>query len=100
MDALLQNAFCIFNLCEGLLWVGIAVGFAVVFARKRRNPDLMLATGLLFLAYGVSDFVEIRTGGWYKPWSLLLWKVCSILGFAIMYRLFRNRRKSSTAETA
>jgi hypothetical protein len=97
VDVLLQSVFYAFNLCEGLLWGGIAVGFAVVFIRKRKNPDLMLASGLLFLAFGISDFVEIRTGGWYKPWWLLLWKASCLLGFAFVYALFRRRKKKGAA---
>mgnify|MGYP001601553705 CR=1 FL=1 len=92
MDALIDHAFGIFNLCEGTLWIGIAVGFAVVYYRKRQNPDLMLASGLLFLAFGISDYVEIETGGWYKPWWLLLWKASTLLGFFIVHILFRRRR--------
>jgi hypothetical protein len=92
MDTLIQGIFVIFNLCEGLLWSGIGIGFAVALSRKRQNPDLMLATALLFLAFGISDFVEITTGGWYKPWWLMLWKASCLVGFAVMYTLFRIRR--------
>ncbi len=92
METLVEHIFTVFNLCEGLLWIGIAVGFAVVFRRRRQDPDLMLAAGLLFLAFGLSDFVEIKTGGWYKPWWLLLWKASCLLGFAVVFLRFRSRR--------
>ena len=97
MDAFVENVFYVFNLCEGLLWIGMAIGFLVVLARKRQNVDLMLATSLLFLVFGISDFVEIETGGWYKPWWLLLWKASCLVGFASVYTLFRKRRRASKA---
>jgi hypothetical protein len=94
VEALAESAFVLFNVCEGILWIGIAVGFAVVYHRKRENLDLMLASGLLFLAFGVSDFVEIQTGGWYKPWWLLCWKGGTLLSFVVVYVLFRRRRST------
>ena len=97
MDAYVESVFYVFNLCEGLLWIGMAIGFSVVFIFKRRDPYLMLSTGLLFLAFGISDFVEIETGGWYKPWWLLLWKASCLVGFASVYTLFRKRRRASKA---
>jgi hypothetical protein len=99
MELLARRVFVIFNLCEGILWIGVAVGVAVVLAHKRRNPDLMLITGLLFLAFGISDFVEITTGGWYKPWWLLLWKGLCLTGFAAVYLLFRRRRRTTSLPT-
>jgi hypothetical protein len=96
IDAIVESVFYIFNLCEGLLWTGIGVGFVVVLVRKRRNTDLMIGTALLFLAFGLSDFVEIHTGGWYKPWWLLLWKASCLAGFAAVYALFRRRWRTET----
>jgi hypothetical protein len=92
MEAAAESAFCIFNICEGILWIGIAVGFAVVFYRRHQNLDLMLASGLLFLSFGLSDLVEIKTGGWYKPWWMLCWKGATLLAFVVVYLLFRRRR--------
>jgi hypothetical protein len=92
MEAAAESDFCIFNICEGILWIGIAIGFAAVFYRRRENLDLMLASGLLFLSFGLSDFVEIKTGGWYKPWWMLGWKGATLLGFVVVYVLFRKRR--------
>jgi len=91
-ESLAETTFTVFNACEGVLWVGIAIGFGVVFARRRQDADLMLAAGLLFLTFGISDFVEIRTGGWYKPWWLLAWKASNLLAFVAVYALFRRRR--------
>ena len=81
-----------FNLCEGLLWILIGVGF-VVLLRKREHADLRLAASVLFVTFGVSDFVEMWSGGWYRPWWLLAWKAADICGLVLLYALFRKRRK-------
>jgi hypothetical protein len=99
MEALATWAFSVFNVCEGLLWIGIAVGFALVYGRKRENGDLMLASGLLFLAFGISDFVEIWTGGWYRPWWMFLWKATTLGGFILVYVLFRIRESTTAAQS-
>jgi len=91
LETVLQHAFTIFNFCEGLVWLAIAVGFAVVFRKRRQNADLMAAAGLLFMTFGMSDFVEIQTGGWYKPWWLLAWKASNLAGLAAVYVLYRRR---------
>lgn len=90
-EAFVQHVFSVFNLCEGLLWLGIAVGFGFVYHKRRQNAALMAAAGLLFMTFGLSDFVEIQTGGWYKPWWLLAWKAFNLLGFIVVYLLHRRR---------
>jgi hypothetical protein len=90
-EAFAQHAFFVFNLCEGLLWLAIALGFAFVYRKRRQNADLMVAAGLLFMTFGLSDFVEIQTGGWYKPWWLLAWKASNLVGFVMVYLLHRRR---------
>lgn len=96
MEETAHRVFCIFNVCEGLLWISISVGFAVACGRKRQHHDLTLATAVLFLAFGLSDFVEIRTGGWYKPWWLLSWKAANVTGLLAVYLIFRKRRLGGT----
>jgi hypothetical protein len=86
------RVFCVFNFGEGIVWILIAFGIAVVFWRKRENADLMMASALLFLTFGISDFVEIKTGGWYKPWWLFAWKAANLLGLVIVCLMFRKRR--------
>jgi hypothetical protein len=92
------EVFRIFNLWEGCLWIGFGITFACVLARKRQHAGLMAPASLLFLAFGVSDFVEIKTGGWYTPWWLLLWKASCLVGFAVLYGLFCKGRASKRKE--
>jgi hypothetical protein len=100
MDSALQNTFVVFNVCEGMLWVSIAVGILVVVYRKRQNADLMLVLAVLFAAFGVSDWVEITTGGWYKPWWMLTWKASNLVGFAVTFLLLRRRERRVHEDTA
>jgi hypothetical protein len=97
-DLVVDNLFWVFNLCEGLLWIGIGIGCVVRLVRVRQNRDVISAGSLLFLAFGISDFVEIHTGGWYKPWWLLLWKASCLAGFVVVYGLFRARRTPRAEE--
>ena len=97
MDASIERLCGVFNFLEALLWLGIAAGFAAVFYRRRKNPRLMLAAGLLFVAFGVSDFVEIKTGAWYRPWWLFAWKAASVVGFFVVFVLFWRRRSAAAS---
>jgi len=91
MEPTAEQAFAMFNACEGLLWMGISLGLLVVLYRKRQNAELMLVLAALFAAVGVSDWIEIGTGGWYKPWWVLTWKVTNFLGRAMTLVLLRRR---------
>ena len=77
-----------FNLGEGLLCLGIAL---VLVVRTRRLQDrswLGYGAAVSFALFGVSDFIEVRTGAWYSPWPLLLLKaacVLSLMGHLVVY---------------
>lgn len=79
-----------FNLAEGILWTAIALGFLVAAQRNPRWRGWKLAACLAFAAFGLSDFVEIQTGGWYKPWWLLVWKAANICALALLFLLSRR----------
>ena len=67
--------FEIANYVEAGVWVGMAVWCAVRGYRRGQWRTWVLA-GVLVI-FGVSDVVEVRTGAWYRPWWLLVWKgVC------------------------
>lgn len=91
METAARKAFVIFNACEGLLWTAIAVGLLIVVCQKRQNPGLILALAFLFFTFGVSDWVEIGTGGWYKPWWMLAWKAMDLSGLATILLILRRR---------
>ena len=91
LDTAIQHTFTLFNLAEGLLWLGIAAGFAFTMYKGYPNTGLRIVAAILFLTFGISDFVEIQTGGWYKPWWLLAWKASNLVGFVILFTQFRRR---------
>jgi hypothetical protein len=93
LDNTIQHAVAVFNLLEGLLWLGIAAGLTWRLCRDRSNADLKAVAALLFLTFGLSDFVEIQTGGWYKPRWLLAWKASNLVGFVIVYAMYRRRSR-------
>ncbi len=87
-----DHTFRVFNAVEGVFWMTIGVGFFLALLRASGNCDLLLTTGILFLIFGASDFVEIRTGAWYRPWWLLTWKASTVVALALMYALYKKRR--------
>lgn len=98
MESALHHAFVVFNICEGILWVTVAAGVMIVLCRKRRNADLMLVLAVLFATFGVSDWVEITTGGWYKPWWMLAWKASNLAGFAATFLALRRRDRTGPSD--
>ncbi len=95
------SAAQLFNLAEAALWLGIGawlIFLAFLQSRPFRegigNPGRVRTalTGLVFLAFGASDLVEIRTGAWWKPWWLLTWKAACI---ALLFWLWRTHRRQS-----
>jgi hypothetical protein len=92
MDAFLEHLCSVFNFFEALFWIAVAASFGVTYWWKRQNGDLMLAAGLLLFEFGLSDFVEMRTGAWYRPWWLCVWKVTTVIALLVVFVLFRRRR--------
>lgn len=87
-------AFRWFNLLEGLFWLVVAGAFAV--GACRRGSRLALPAAALFVAFGISDWVEITTGAWWRPWWLLIWKGGCIAGLLLTYRLYLRRGGTAT----
>ncbi len=84
-----------FNFYEAFIWFFVA-GISLAYARKskdRRQRIFLLWTVPLWIAFGVSDFVEIQTGAWYKPWWLLAWKGVCVIGNATLLGCYYARSK-------
>ena len=84
------------NLLEAALWCAIGFAFLIAAIRvsaRRRYQCIVLA--IAFIAFGASDIVEVRTGAWWRPWWLLLWKggcVVTLLVYLVKYIQDRRQR--------
>ncbi|CAN5450441.1 hypothetical protein BH23VER1_BH23VER1_03900 [soil metagenome] len=82
-----------FNLAEGVLWILVAFITLRLPARSRRER---LVVFVAFFAFGVSDFIEIQTGAWWRPWWLLAMKAACFLAFTPP--LYRHLRRHLAAK--
>lgn len=85
-----------FNRAEAVVWfvfAALCLGKALRSATNVRRPLLVLVVA--FVAFGISDLIESRTGAWWRPWWLLVLKGASlaaiVLGF-LSYRRANTKR--------
>ena len=98
-----EKAVSSFNLVEGLFWLVVAAGFArAAVGAGARTPKVFAAASAVLALFGVSDFVEIHTGAWWRPWWLLVWKGLCLAILVALYVLWRKRggRRSSGGSLA
>ena len=85
------------NLIEAAWWIAlglIVVGLAIA---KRLPARWTLPLAVTLIAFGISDIVEVRTGAWYRPWWMLLWKascVAVLAGYGFVW--WRRSRRLGT----
>ncbi len=84
------------NLIEAGVWFLLALVLAVyALRRERRLRSTFFLLAVTLAVFGGSDLVEARTGAWWKPWWLFVWKaVCVavlLLGFVRYYRLMKGQ---------
>jgi hypothetical protein len=85
----------IFNSLEMSIWLVVGVAFfANGFRQNNRYKKLTFLLAAAYIAFGLSDGVEIHTGAWWQPWWLLLWKVLCVVIFVIslIYYIWNERR--------
>jgi len=83
------------NYIEAAFWWVVAGGFAVAALRASERQiirDCWLRM-VAFAAFGLSDIVEARTGAWYDPWWLLLWKAMCLAVIAWLFVGYVRRRR-------
>ncbi len=87
------------NQIEAVLWFFFSAGFLVrVFRTSGSHRRLAVVLVLAFLAFGISDLIEARTGAWWRPLWLLLLKTGCIAVFAYGLREhLRLRRRDRDA---
>lgn len=91
LDWLIEDSF---NALEALFWMALAI-FLIVRSRPTIPQRRVLRiSALLLVFFAVSDVVEIRTGAWWSPWWLLLWKTLCVLGLlGCAWHLGRSDRR-------
>ena len=81
-----------FNLAEGFFWIGLAVWFFLSTFISGKYHKALLA--VILILFGISDFVEMATGAWWRPWWLLVWKVlCVIIGFILIILIIKSEKR-------
>ena len=91
------------NIIEAGVWCLLAIVLIIHAIRsdKRFRPTLLLLA-ITMVVFGGSDLVESRTGAWWKPWWLFVWKaicvVTLLFGFFRYYRLQKSKSRSSTGK--
>lgn len=78
-----------FNVLEGIWWLIVAcVIFLHPIGKERFGLVGRSWLSSWFVLFGISDFIEISTGAWWRPTSLLVLKgIClaAILGYVAVW---------------
>lgn len=81
----LPISFELFNLFEGLYWISLGIiSFILSYFAPRKYKKLSLFALLILTLFGISDFIEIKTGAFWTPWWLLLINLVSVLGLIVI----------------
>jgi hypothetical protein len=95
MNALDRFSFDqLFNLGEGVLWWGIAFVIAIRTVRSKAGRRIGFGAAVSFALFGISDFIEIRTGAWYSPWLLLLLKAACVISLLAHFVAYQKQHGS------
>jgi len=76
-----------YNWLEGFFWIALGL-FLLTTSRRSKKSRSQFALCFLLILFGISDFVELQTGAWWRPWWLLIWKLLNalaLIGFAYRY---------------
>ena len=109
---LMQGLYLI-NLAEAILWLSLGAFLLTRVLRRRTDtPRLAIFSAVILMFFGLSDLVEMKTGAWWDPWWLFLWKALCVAGLAAAGLLYlrlagrwpfggprRNLRKKSLAKS-
>ncbi len=74
-----------FNLCEGTFWILCAVGvYLYTFYTSRVFLPWLKFSSLNLFLFGITDYVEMYTGGFlHTSHWLLYWKITHVTGLII-----------------
>ena len=79
------------NLIEAALWFVLGAGLLIyAWLREPHLRPTLRILAITILCFGGSDLVEARTGAWWKPWWLFVWKAaCVLVMTACIVRYYR-----------
>lgn len=93
-----MDEFTRFNLWEGTFWILLGlISYAVKMKAPKKYQALALFSTLVFTLFGISDYVEIRMGGFLYPlvWWLLAWKAVCVVGMLVIVIWYMRLRLRS-----
>ena len=80
----------IFNFIEALFWLFVAaLCLRAAFTHDPKFKTVFLTATIGFALFGCSDFVEVATECWWKPYWLIIWKALCIA--LLIYTFFWHR---------
>lgn len=92
----IDPTFAFQNLVEASFGFAIGVAFLIAAAMKRLVRARLLGIAVTLVIFGASDIVESRTGAWWRPWWLLVWKATCVAALGwFAWRYYRGRSGTS-----
>ena len=83
------------NAVEAALWMSVAAALLTRAAiRHDAYRTLACAAAGVFVAFGLTDVVEIYTRAWYRPWWLFTANAICVIGIAVCWWRYRSIRRS------
>ena len=96
-----RTPFGLANLTEALLWAVMALVCLIRGLTRPTSRTVFYIAAVTLFLFGLSDVVEVRTGAWWSPWWLLLWKALCVVTLVTLvvasHALGRRKLKESAA---
>ena len=88
-----MNAPDLVNWIEVFFWPALGIGCLGRAVIKRGSDWFFWVLGPTFILFGVSDYIELQTGAWWRPWWLFVMKVGCVVVFVVGALRFKRRRR-------
>ena len=82
----------LYNRIEIVLWAVIGAVF-LVRALRPEFRRLKLIAAAAFLLFAASDWIELYTGAWWKPWWLFALKAGCVICMFVCFLIYRFNKK-------
>ncbi|MDF1743500.1 MAG: hypothetical protein P1V19_07365 [Gimesia sp.] len=84
----------LFNYIEIVLWS--LFGLVLLVKSRDSKPDqthIFYISSIAFFLFAISDYIEIQTGAWWKPWWLFALKAAFVIAF--LFCIFKYLKTKS-----